>query len=42
MDEIIESVGKDPEALKELRQLALSTMSKREAVNAKTKKLGGK
>lgn len=42
MDEIIASVGDDKEALAELRQLALSTMSKRNAINAKTRKKGGK
>ena len=41
MDEIIASVGDDKEALAELRQLALSTMSKRNAINAKTRKKGG-
>ena len=41
MDEIIASVGNDKEALAELRQLALSTMSKRNAINAKTRKKGG-
>ena len=41
MDEIITSVGDDKEALAELRQLALSTMSKRNATNAKIKKKGG-
>lgn len=44
MDEIIASVGDDKEALQELRQLALRTMSKRNAVNsnANAKKIGGK
>lgn len=42
MDEIIASVGDDKEALAELRQLALSTMSKRNAINTKTRKKGGK
>ncbi|MBQ1551291.1 MAG: hypothetical protein IIZ67_04225 [Bacilli bacterium] len=41
MDEIIASVGDDKEALAELRQLAISTMSKRNAINAKTRKKGG-
>lgn len=41
MDEIITSVGDDKEALAELRQLALSTMSKRNATNAKIRKKGG-
>ena len=41
MDEIIASVGNDKEALAELRQLAISTMSKRNAINAKTRKKGG-
>lgn len=42
MDEIIASVGDNTEALQELRQLALKTMSKRESVKASTKKIGGK
>ena len=44
MDEIIASVGNDPEALKELKKLAQRTMAKREAIKENksgAKKIGG-
>ena len=44
IDEIIASVGNDPEALKELKKLAQRTMAKREAVkknSSHVKKIGG-
>ena len=44
MDEIIASVGNDPEALRELKKLAQRTMAKREAIKENksgAKKIGG-